>query len=63
MEQLARAIVDFIYLAKELFVGLGNGEGNTMAQDQEILWDSISSIAQNSLGFLADLVGEITAIL
>jgi hypothetical protein len=34
VEQLARAIVDFIYLAKELFVGLGNGEGNTVAQDQ-----------------------------
>ncbi len=63
MEQLARAIVDFIYLAKELFVGLGNGEGNITAQDQEMLWDSISSIGQNFLGLLAELIGEITAIL
>ena len=63
MEQLARAIVDFIYLVKELFGGLGNGEGNITAQDQEMLWDSISLIGQNFLGFLAELIGEITAIL
>lgn len=63
MEQLARAIVDAIYVVKELVVDLGNGEGNTAAQDQEVLWGSISSIAQNVLSFLTELFGEITAIL
>ena len=63
MEQLARAIVDTVYLVKELFVGLGNGEGNIVAQDQEVLWGSISSIVHNVLSFLTELFGEITAIL
>lgn len=63
MEQLARAIMDAVNWVKALFVGLGNGEGNITAQDQEGLWGSISSLAQNVLGFLAELVGEIAAIL
>ncbi len=63
MEQLAKAIVDAIYLVKELFVDLGNGEGDIAAQDQEVLWGSISSIVQNVLSFLTELFGEITAIL
>lgn len=63
MEQLARAIVDGICLVKELFFGLGNGEGNIAAQDQEVLWGSISSIAHNVLGFLTELFGEIAAII
>ncbi len=63
MEQLAGAIVDALNWVKALFVGLGNGEGNIAAQDQEVLWGSISSLAQDVLGFLTELVGEITAIL
>ena len=63
MEQLARAIVDSVYLVKVLFVSLGNGDGNMAAQDQEHLWGSMSSIVQNFLSFLAELFGEITAIM
>ena len=63
MEQLARAIVDALNWVKTLFVGLGNGEGNITAQDQEVLWGGISSIAQNVLGFLTELGGKIAAIL
>lgn len=63
MEQLARAIVDAFYWVKALFVGLGNGEGNITAQDQEVLWGSISSLAHDVLGFLTELVGKIAAIL
>lgn len=62
VEQLARAIVDSLHLAKELFVGLGNGGGNITAQDQQVLWGSISSIAHNFLSFLTELFGEIAAI-
>lgn len=63
MEELARAIVDTVYLVKALFIALGNGDGNVAAQDQGMLWGSISSIVHNVLGFLAELFGEITAIL
>jgi hypothetical protein len=63
VEQLTRAIADAFYLVKALFVGLGNGEGNIAAQDQEVLWGSISSLAQNVLGFLTELVDKIAAIL
>ncbi len=63
MEQLARAIVDSAHLVKELFLGLGNGGGNVVAQDQEVLLGGITSIAQNVLGFLTELFGEIAAIL
>jgi len=63
VEQLARAIVDSAHLVKELFLGLGNGGGNVVAQDQEVLLGGITSIAQNVLGFLTELFGEIAAIL
>lgn len=63
MEQLARAIVDSLYLVKELFFGLENGGGNIAAQDQEVLWGSISSIAHNVLSFFTELFGEIAAML
>ncbi len=63
MEQLARAIVDALNWVKALFVGLGNGEGNVTAQDQEVLWGDISSMAQDVLSFLTELVDKIAAML
>jgi len=62
VEELATAIVDTVYLVKELFLGLGNAEGSTVAQDQGVLWGSISSIVHNVLSFLTELFGEIAAI-
>ena len=59
MDSLTKAIVDTAALIKDLFGRVASGEGNIAAQDQETLWDSLSSIAQNLVSFFNELVGEI----
>jgi hypothetical protein len=61
MDSLTKAIVDTTALIKDLFVRVASGEGNIAAQDQETLWDSLSSIAQNLVSFFTEIVGEIAA--
>ena len=59
MDRLAEAIVDTANLIKNLIAGAG--EGNVAAQDAGSVWDSLSSIAQNLVGFIAELAGHVTA--
>lgn len=59
MDSLAEAIVDTANLVKDLITGAG--QGNVAAQDAGSIWDSLSSIAQNLFGFVADLAGHVTA--
>lgn len=59
MDRLAEAIVDTASLVKGLITGAG--AENVAAQDSGSIWDSLSSIAQNLIGFVAELAGHITA--
>jgi hypothetical protein len=59
MDRLAEAIVDTANLIWNLIAGAD--EGNVVAQDAGSLWDSLSSIAQNLVGFVAELAGHVTA--
>ena len=59
MDRLAEAIVDTANLIKNLIAGAE--EANVVAQDAASLWDSLASIAQNLVGFVAELAGHITA--
>ena len=61
MDSLTEVIVDTANLIKDLFAKVAGGESNIVAQDQETLWDSLSSIAQNLVSFFNELVGEIAA--
>ena len=59
MDRLAEAIVDTANLVKNLIAG--SGQENVAAQDAGSIWDSLSSIAQNLVSFVAELAGHITA--
>jgi hypothetical protein len=63
MDYLARAIVDFVALFKELVAlwvnNQGNVAGNVTAQANAQLGDSVSSIFANGIHFVAELTGEI----
>ena len=59
MDRLAEAIVDTANLVKNLIAG--SGQENVAAQDAGSTWDSLSSIAQNLVSFVAELAGHITA--
>ena len=59
MDRLAEAIVDTANLIKNLIAGAE--EANVVTQDAGSLWDSLASIAQNLVGFVAELAGHVTA--
>ena len=63
MDYLARAIVGFVSLFKELVTLWMNGQGNVAAnvtvQAHAQLGDSISSILANGVNFVAELTAEI----
>ena len=59
MDHLAEAILDAASLVKSLIAGAG--QANVAAQDAGTIWYSLSSIAQNLVGFVAELAGSITA--
>jgi len=63
MDYLARAIVGFVSLFKELVTlwmkGQGNVAANVTAQAHAQLGDSISSIFANGVNFVAELTAEI----
>ena len=63
MDYLARAIVDFVALFKELVSLWMNGQGNVSAnvttQAHAHLGDSISSIFANGVNFVTELTAEI----
>lgn len=63
MDYLARAIVGFVDLFKELFTLWVNGQGNVAAnvatQAHSHLGDSISSIFANGVNFVTELTAEI----
>lgn len=63
MDYLARAIVGFVSLLKELITLGSNGQGNVSAnvatQVHAQLGDSISSIFANGMHFIAALSAEI----
>ena len=63
MDYLARAIVDFVSLLKELVSlwvnGQGNVAANVTAQSHAHLGDSISSIFANGVNFVTELTAEL----
>ena len=63
MEHLAIVIVDSAQLFKQLFVSLASEQGNTLAQDEVVLWDNVSSIAYSIFSFLTELIHEIATIM
>ena len=59
MDRLAEAILDTASLIKSLIAGAG--QANVAAEGAGSIWDSLSSIAQNLVGFVVELAGSITA--
>lgn len=60
MEYLARAIVDFVSLFKEILTVWAKGGNNVTAQDEALLGDSLSSVFVNIVNFVAELTAELT---
>ena len=58
-DRLAETIVDTASLVKGLITGAG--QGSVAAENAGSIWDSLSSIAQNLVGFVVELAGSITA--